>query len=350
MAQESAERQSDAGDPPGSLSARDAAEMLRVNERTIRRAIARGELAAAKSGASYRIAVSDLERYAERIRQPDAAPAPARIVALPRAEAVSSMPRPLSSFIGRQDDVAAVSALLLDPDVRLLTLTGPGGIGKTRLSLAAAAAVRDAFPDGTVFIGLATIDRAELVLPEIGHVFGLHDTQDRGLRGRLRAYLRSKRLLLLLDNFEQVLAAAPLVAELRPRPGHHGAGHQPRAAAPDRRTRARGSAAGAARPQDVGDGRALWPRTRRSALRGTDARRRSGRFTVNDATAPAVAEICARLDGLPLAIELAAAQAKLLPPQAVTGATGAQPALPDLRSARRTRAPAHTAQCDRLVV
>jgi excisionase family DNA binding protein len=311
---EPAERDGDAAGQPASVSAHNAAAMLGVHERTIRRAIARGELAATKHGGSYSIAVSDLERYAERPGRLEAAEPRARVVALPRADPVVGLPQPVSSFIGRRDDVAALCALLVDPEVRLLTLTGPGGIGKTRLALAAADAVREAFPDGTFFVALATIDRAELVLPEIGHAFGLHDTRDGGLRGRLRAYLQAKRLLLLLDNFEQVLAAAPLVAEIAAEaPGVtvlvtsraplRLSGERelavPPLALPDR------SKAVTEETLLASDaGRLFVERTR-----GPEPS-----FAVTDATAPAIGEICARLDGLPLAIELAAAQAKHFPP------------------------------------
>jgi predicted ATPase len=163
-------------------------------------------------------------------------------------------------------------------------------------------------------VGLATIDRAELVLPEIGRVFGLQDTQDGGLRGRLRAYLRAKRVLLLLDNFEQVLGAAPLIAELT-------------AEAPDLTVlvtsraplRLSGESELGVPPLALPDPRMT---VTEAALLASDAgrlfvertRARDPSFAVTDASAPVIAEICARLDGLPLAIELAAAQAKLLPP------------------------------------
>ena len=333
MIRESAEQLSDADGAPGQLSARAAAALLKVNERTIRRAIARGELAAIKSGKSYRIALADLHRYAERDSQAVGPPAPPHLVVLPQAEAIAAMPTPLSSFIGRHDEVAAVSTLLRDPGVRLLTLTGPGGIGKTRLALAAAASVADVFGDGSVFVGLATVDRAELVLPEIGRAFGLHDTHDRSLHARVRAYLRTKRLLLLLDNFEQVLATAPLVADLAAYALDITILTTSRAP-----LRLSGEREFPVPPLALPDsGRA----TTEAGLLGSDAarlfleraRERDPLFTVDHTTAPVIAEVCIRLDGLPLAVELAAAQAKLMSPRQLL--TQLAPSLPYLTAGPR---------------
>ncbi len=121
---------------------------------------------------------------------------------------------PLSAFIGREPEVAAVADLLRRDGVRLVTLTGPGGVGKTRLAQRAAAAVADAFPDGVWHVGLAPIADPELVLPAIAQVLGVREARDEPLAARLEAALAGRRLLLILDNFEQIVAAALPVASL----------------------------------------------------------------------------------------------------------------------------------------
>jgi predicted ATPase len=188
--------------------------------------------------------------------------------------------------------------------VRLVTLTGPGGVGKTRLSLAVAAAVRPRYTSGVVFVALAAISDPNLVLPAIARALGVRESGERPLRAHVADALRDRDLLLLLDNYEQVIAAAPLVAEiLADAPGltvlatsraplHLRAEHVysvPPLALPDPAVNLFVARAQAVRPG----------------------------FTLTDRDAPTVAAICARLDGLPLAIELAAARITLLSPSAL---------------------------------
>src|SRR6266508_4045601 len=161
--------------------------------------------------------------------------------------------------------IKAVRELLLHSDARLLTLTGAPGIGKTRLALRAVAELHDAFADGVVFVSLAPIRDPELVLATIARALELTELPGQPVLERLQTYLRDRQTLLVLDNFEQVLKAAPQLAELL-----------------------------AARARALAPG-----------------------FAMTDANATAVATICTALDGLPLAIELAAARVAVFTPQEV---------------------------------
>ncbi len=229
----------------------------------------------------------------------------------------NNLPVQFTQLIGREQQIAAVQHLLHREDVRLVTLTGPGGTGKTRLGLQVAAELCDLFTDGVYFVNLAPISDAEFVVPTIAQTLGLREVAGQSLPERLQEELHQKQLLLVLDNFEQVVSAAPQLVDLLatcPRLKllvtsrevlHVWAEHEfamPPLAVPD-----------PTHPPEL----AALPHYEAVTLFIERAQAVKSDFQVTDANARAVAEICMRLDGLPLAIELAAARVKLFTPQAL---------------------------------
>src|SRR5688572_2441734 len=226
-----------------------------------------------------------------------------------------NLPAQPTPFIGRASQIKALKDLILNPDVRLVTLVGPGGTGKTRLSLQVAQEALDHFSQGVFFVALADDTDANQFVSRVAQQLEVREG-GRPLLENVKDYLRDKQLLLVLDNFEQLVSTAPLVAEML-------------AGAPQLKIMTTSRIAlqlhgereypvpplNLPKPSDISVEDLAGNES--VSLFVERARGSNPNFTLTRKNAPAIAEICRCLDGLPLALELAAARVKLLPPQAI---------------------------------
>ena len=242
----------------------------------------------------------------------------------------NNLPTQLTTFVGRDDELAEARRLF--ETTRLLTMTGPGGTGKTRLSLQLATTVAGDFPDGVFFVPLEPIRDQMLVAPRIAAAAGVAEVSGQPISETLEAWLATRRVLLVLDNFEQVVDAGPIIAGLlraasqlkviaTSRAALHVSGEQEYPVPGLPTPPDPGSLSGRERMQLPGGARGLDAAavSQYAAVRLFIERAVAVRpsFTVTNENAPAVAAIAARLHGMPLAIELAAARVKLLSPDAI---------------------------------
>jgi len=237
----------------------------------------------------------------------------------------NNLPAQTTKFIGRQKELKSITDLLSREDVRLLTLTGPGGTGKTRLSLQAVMQLTNLFEDGTFFIDLSSVNDPESLFASIVRTIGLRRTSDNSLFDEIRKYLRDKKMLLLLDNFEQLTSAAASLRELlrdcpelkfvitsREALRVRGEHIFPVAPLPLPDTGFRKLAV-----EQLKENEAIQMFVERALMIRPD-------FELSEDNAGSIAEICLRLDGLPLAIELAAARVNLFSPKTLLERMGSR--------------------------
>jgi predicted ATPase len=237
----------------------------------------------------------------------------------------SNLPAEPTPLIGRRAEVAAVTDLLNRENVRLVTLTGPGGTGKTRLAVQAAADAIDRFEDGVFFVDLAPVREPQAVLATIARVVGVRETSSRPLLDELKQELRAQNALLLLDNFEQVTAVATTVAELV-----RDCSRLKLLVTSREALRVRGEHVFPVPPMGLPRADLKLPSleqlTQYEAIQLFVERAQAVKadFKLTNENASAVAQICSRLDGLPLAIELATARIGLFSPQALLERVGSR--------------------------
>jgi predicted ATPase/DNA-binding XRE family transcriptional regulator len=305
LGQESLARQAGVG--VSTLKALESGKRQKPQVHTLRQLARALELGPAERAELVELAAASL--------QPSGEPSSASV----RAAGPMRLPPTASTLIGREADVAAARTLLEQRAglTRLVTLVGPGGVGKTRLAIEVASSLVDAYPDGVVFVDLVPLSDARLVSAVIARALELRENGGRSAHDLLPGYLKRRQVLLVLDNFEHLLPAPPLVSELVRRcPGVAllvtsrvalNLQAERRVGVGPLQIPARGS-------DNTPPALAASPAVKLFVER---ARAVVGEFALTATNAMAVASICRRLDGLPLAIELAAARVPLLPPAAL---------------------------------
>ena len=254
-------------------------------------------------------------RHIDIVRLSDESKLIAQVPDISGTALLKNFPVQTTPFIGRQKEITTTRELLHREDIRMLTLTGPGGTGKTRLALTIVSEMKNGFADGIYFVDIASIREPELVLTAIARITGLRDTNDGSLINELKKQLRDKKLLLLIDNFEQVTTAAPLLVELlqvcpnlkflvTSREALHVRGEHVYPVPP------------LSLPGENLKGKSVEQVTQYESVQLFIERALAVKpdFEVTNENASAVAGICSKLDGLPLAIELAAARIILFSP------------------------------------
>jgi excisionase family DNA binding protein len=296
-------------------TATEVADALGMSERTIRRAIERGDLRATKVGRSFCITPADLAAYRRDREASRHGIGPVRSDHISGVSAAAQpLPAAASALIGRSRETGLALDLLKRDDLRLLTMQGPGGVGKTRLALEVAGLAKNMFPGGVWWASLAALTDPDMVIPAILQVFRVTAPDDSPARERLRRLLRGRPTLLILDNLEQVIAAAPAIADLLSR-------------APELKILVTSRESlnvlaevtlpiGPLLLPDPGPSLSVAQVAAAPAaqLFVTRVQAHLVEFRLNESNAEIVAEICRRVDGLPLAIELAATRLRLLQP------------------------------------
>ena len=288
------------------MNAREAAAMLGLHVRTIRRAIDRGDLPAQKRHNVYRVPIAAVLAYGVKSQRPTVADQPIDGISL-------TVPTPSTSFVGRVAECDDLRTMILEPNVRMVTLTGPGGVGKTRVAieLAQNRSIQSAFPGGVVFVELEGVDTAERVPPAISAALGMVSSPERLVAQNLARRLNDRSALLILDNLEHVPDCTSFIADLlRAASGLVivATSRVPIGISAEREYPIRPLLINTGTIDQIPDAVQLFVDRAQSV---------DPAFRLNDENAEIISRICARVDGLPLAIELTAVLVRFLSPAAL---------------------------------